>query len=118
MKSITLIFLFLVSFGTVLTAQDYGTPEERAEKMTSEMQKELPLAEEEVDTVKSLNLKYAKIIQREVIDKDLSKWSSYKKIKKINGEKEVELRGLLSESQYQNYEKMKKERSKSMLKNL
>ena len=118
MKSITLMFLFLISFGTLLTAQDYGTPEERAEKMTFEMQKELPLAEEKVDTVKALNLKYAKIIQEEVIDKDLSKWSSYKKIKKINGKKEVELRALLSELQYENYERMKKEQSKSMLKNL
>lgn len=115
MKSILFLFLFTSCLGTTLLAQDYGTPEERAEKMTIEMQKELPLADGEVDTVKALNLKYAQIIQEEVIDQNLSKWSSYKKIKKINGEKEVELRALLTESQYNNYEKMKKAWSKGLL---
>ena len=117
MKRFAFIPLLLLFTATAIFAQDkdYGTPEERAQKMTQEMAKQLPLTEAEVAPVKALNLKYAKIIQAEVIDQDLGWWSSYRKIKKINTEKEAHLKALLSESQYKNYEGMKKAWSKGML---
>lgn len=109
MKILCSIFSLLFSI-QVVQAQSIdnpGTPEERAEKMTSEMQKQLPLNEEQLPTIKALNLKYAQIIQKEVLDQNLSNWSKYNKSMKINKKKEIELKPLLSETQWKNYEKLK-----------
>lgn len=109
MKLIIMISGFLLSFSfTQAQSMDKpGTPEERAEKMTSEMHTQLPLIEQQVSVVQALNLKYAQIIQKEVLDQDLSKWSKYNKSMKINKKKEAELKPLLSETQWKNYEKLK-----------
>ena len=97
------------SFASAQTLENPGTPEERAEKMTSEMHKQLPLTEAQLPAIKALNLKYAKIIQSEVLDKDLNSWSKYNKSMKINKKKEEELKPLLSEAQWKNYKKLKSE---------
>ena len=110
--SILMCSIFFLSF-TGLFAQEipseYDSPEKRAQIMTDEMTIGLPLHNEQVPKIKLLNLKYAKIIQTEIIDTDLSLWSSFFKMKEINSTKEKELLPLFSKSQKENYEKMKKE---------
>lgn len=117
MKQLIVLFSF-ITLSLTATAQlpaEYDTPEKRAEKMTLEMEKALPLQPAQVDTIKALNLKYAQKVQEEVLDSDLSRFSMYKKGKRINEEKEKILKELLSEEQYKNYKKLKSEQSKKMI---
>lgn len=116
MRFITSILLFLITFtfATAQTIDNPGTPEERAEKMTAKMQEKLSLTNEQLPKVKALNLKYAKIMQTEVIDKNLSKWGMYNKGTKINKKKEVELKPLLTSVQWKKYEQMKTEATSKM----
>lgn len=99
-------FLFCFSYLSAQTIDNPGTPEERAEKMTAKMQDELSLTKEQLPKVKALNLKYAQIMQTEVIDPEISMWTMYSRGNKINKKKEVELKPLLTEEQWKKYEKM------------
>ncbi len=100
------------------TLDEPGTPEQRAEKITQEMIQSLPLDSSQVDTIHELNLKYAKRAQEEIIDQDLNKWSMMQKGRKLNKEKEKELQALLSESQWDNYLKMRSESRSKLMKQL
>ncbi len=112
MRFIILFVILLTGcFTQAQTPENPGTPEERAEKLTLRMQEELVLTTEQVPPVKALNLKYAKIMQTEVVDRELSMWTMYNKGTKINKEKEKELKPLLTETQWKKYEMM---RSKAM----
>lgn len=117
MKKALFLLTFIIACLSLQAQEktDYGTPEERAEKMTTEMEKALPLTKEQVPEIEALNLKYAQIIQDEVLDKDLSMFGKYKKIRSINKKKEKELKPLLSEAQYENYDQLKAEQSKKMM---
>jgi len=106
-------FFALLSFNLALAqaqaSSEHGTPEERAGRMTGRMEEELPLRAGQVGSIHALNLKYARRIQREVIDTGMNKVSTYFRIKSINNEKEAELLPLLDAGQKENYEKMKTE---------
>lgn len=108
---IVFILLFTCSFASAQSMENPGTPEERAEKLTIRMQEELTLTADQVAPIKALNLRYAKIMQTEVIDKELNMWTMYNKGTKINKEKEKELKPLLTDAQWKKYETM---RSKAM----
>ena len=108
------MILFSIS-GFAQDVSEYGTPEERAERMTSEMEKELPLEANQVDEIKALNLKYARIIQEEVIETELSLFGKYKKVKSINSEKEKKMMELWSKNYYKNYETLTSKHSIAML---
>ncbi len=115
------MLLFLLGFLCQVQAQSMknpGTPEQRADKITQEMIKTLPLDSSQVDTVHSLNLKYAEKAQKEIIDQNMSKWSMLRKGQKLNNQKEKELKPLLSESQWKNYQKMKSAARGRMLKQM
>jgi hypothetical protein len=117
MKPFLLIFVALFCT-TLLMAQDkskYGTPEERATLVTDRMKSELPLREEQYAPIYKINLHYAKIVQKDIIDPGLSQWASYNKVMKINAQKEKELKPLLTENQFQAYQKMKSEAMQKML---
>lgn len=116
MKQLSIIFFFLMSINALL-AQDksqYGTPEERADKMTKVMTERLVLDKEQVKIIHPINLKYAARAQKEIIDPDMSTWSQYWKVKKIDKEKDKELKPLLSHEQWKAYEKWKAEKMKEM----
>lgn len=105
------ILFLLLAVQSVATGQTipeiYDTPEKRCAIMTDEMIKELPLQPGEVPVIRALNLKYAKIIQKEILDQEISWGAAYFKMKEINQMKEKELLPLLSEKQKENYERMK-----------
>lgn len=122
MKSLMILLLSLL--GTfVLSAQSqqsktespFGTPVERAKLQTEKMKEALPLRADQIDKVYSLNLKYAKIMQKEVFDEGASQWIMYTKGSEINKRKEKELKPMLSEEQLKNYEKLKAEMRKLLL---
>ncbi len=97
------------------TESPFGTPKERAKLQTEKMKAALPLREDQIDKIYTLNLKYAQIMQKEVFDHGASQWTMYTKGSEINKRKEKELKPLLSEAQLKNYEKLKAEMRKQML---
>ena len=97
------------------TESPFGTPMERAKLQTEKMKVALPLRADQIDKSYSLNLKYAKIMQKEVFDQGASQWTMYTKGSEINKRKEKELKPMLSEAQLRNYEKLKAEMRKQML---
>jgi hypothetical protein len=54
-------------------------------------------------------------MQKEVFDQGASQWTMYTKGSEINKRKEKELKKLLSDAQFKNYEKMKAEMRKQMV---
>ena len=118
MKYLVPVFVFLFIHLATTQAQsisEYGAPEERAGRMTERMEEELPLRSDQVKAIYALNLKYARRIQREVIDTDMNKLSGYFRIRSINKEKEEELLPLLDSRQKEQYEKMKVEATRELL---
>ena len=120
MKKIFMMVM-LMGMATVTIAQTIdnpGTPEERAKKITDGMVEALPLDSTQIKTVYNLNLKYAEKAQKEIIDKELGTWSMFRKGQKLNSQKEVELKPMLSESQWNNYLKLKSTRKKDFFNQL
>ena len=117
MKAIISLFtaLLLGPAGFSQTLENPGKPEERAAKITRQMQEHMQLDSRQLQQVEALNLKYAKIAQKEIIDKDLSKWSMYRQGAKLNAKKEQELKPLLSAGQWEAYEQLKKQRTRKLL---
>ncbi len=100
-------FLLLPAWAAAQQGGAYGAPEDRAGRMTREMEQGLPLRPEQVGPVHALNLKYARIVQREVVDTGMNKFSAYLRVQKINREKETELLPLLDAGQRERYELLK-----------
>lgn len=99
---------FCLFFVLVLQAQeDYGTPEERANYQTDQMKGALPLYPGQIERIHQLNLKYSRIVQREVIDTGMNHLSAYFYMQKLINRKEEELFPLLSSSQIRAYENLK-----------
>ena len=111
MKVLTVLFvaLFFGSISFSQTMEDPGTPEERAAKITRQMQARLQLDSIQLQQVEALNLKYARIAQEEIVDKGLSRWAMYRQGTKLNAQKEQELKPLLSARQWEAYEQRKKQ---------
>ncbi|WP_282778471.1 hypothetical protein [Phaeodactylibacter xiamenensis] len=107
--------IFLL-FSLMIKAQgNYGTPEERANYQTDQMKKALPLHPHQIERVHQLNLKYARMVQREVIDTGMNHFSAYFYMQKLIEKKEEELFPLLSEPQIKAYLKLKSAVVKSLI---
>ena len=117
MKVITALFaaLLMGSAGFSQTLENPGTPEERATKITLQMQKNLQLDSVQLQQVEALNLKYAKMAQEKIVGQGLSKWAMYRQGVKLNAQKEQELKPLLSARQWETYVQLKKQRTKKFL---
>lgn len=116
---ITLLILFFVLSET--HAQDFtlenpGTPQQRADSLNQVLIAELNLDSNQIQSLKAINLKYAQIIQKEILDKDLGKWSMFWKGSSINKEKEKELKALFTDSQWKQYQKVKSKYRSQLLK--
>jgi periplasmic protein CpxP/Spy len=82
------------------------TPEERAQFQTDYMKESLSLKGDQETKVHDINVKYAEKIQ-EVYEAPTSDEQKVKSMKRINGEKEAELKLILKPDQYATYEKNK-----------
>ncbi len=110
---LTTLLLGFTSFSQTL--ENPGTPEERAAKITQQMQEQLDLDSLQLQQVEALNLKYAKRAQEEIIDKNLSKRSMFREGTKLSHQKEQELKPLLSATQWEAYEQLKRQRTRKLL---
>lgn len=79
--------------------QEQLTPEQQARKHTAMLTRMLKLSEQQVDTVYKIHLKYAKL--RNEVEKKKDKHKLFDLMSE-------ELRGVLSEEQYQVFEEFKK----------
>ena len=87
-------------------------PSERAEKQTQHMTSELSLTEEQVSQVSAINLKYADKIN-EARDQNKDDHSGMRDaMMTMNSEKDEELKNVLTEDQYNDYEKLVQENHK------
>jgi len=82
------------------------TPEERAQFQTDYMKENLSLKGDQETKVHDINIKYAGKMQ-EVYEAPTSDEQKVKSMKRINGEKEAELKLILKPDQYATYEKNK-----------
>ena len=76
------------------------TPQQRAEKLTQGMSRQLLLSPEQVEQVKAINLKYAE--KNEQLKRNMAK------LKSNNEAKDAELKAVLNPAQYEKYQKMEK----------
>jgi len=124
MKPTTLLTFILVfaiaSMGTFAYSQEKfdefmteTTPEERAQFQTDYMKESLSLKGDQEKKVHDVNVKYAEKMQ-EVYEAPTSDEQKVKSMKRINTEKEAELKLLLSADQYATYEKNKEEMKKKV----
>lgn len=111
-KTIFTICAFI--FSSTLHAQtelpsELDSPRKRADKLTLEMTKKMKLKANQIQPIDSLNYAYAVIMQKEVIDQDLSFWSQYRISMQIMDRKDQQLKTILSEEQYKKYKDLKAE---------
>ena len=112
-RILTVIMLFVAcsSFSLAVSAQNTiskAQAEERAQKMTAQMQKKLSLAEAQYQPVYDINLKYAKVNQQILKGTD-GKMSKLKKLRSTQQSKSKELQAVLTKDQFILYEVWSKE---------
>lgn len=98
---------FMLTLNAQTIPEKYDTPEKRSEIATQQMIEFLPLKPHEVPAIRKINLKYAKMVEKEIIDPELNWLSSLFKMKEINKQREAELFPLFDEKQKANYQKLK-----------
>lgn len=101
-------------FSSALHAQtelppELDSPRKRADKLTLEMTEKMKLQAYQIQHIDSLNYTYANIMQKEVIDQDLSFWSQYRLSMQIMDRKDKQLKAILSKEQYEKYKELKAE---------
>lgn len=90
------------------------TPEQRAQRQTAQMKKQLSLSAEQETTVASINLKYAQQAQT-LLDGGERSRETMKQVRTLMSSKDKELKKVFSEEQYNQYSASKdaqKKRSK------
>ena len=124
MKPATLVTVILVfaitGMGTLAYSQEKldefmteTTPEERAQFQTDYMKENLSLTGDQETKVHNVNVKYAEKMQ-EAYEAPTNKQQKLKAMKRINAEKEGELKLILSADQYGTYEKNKEAMKKKV----
>lgn len=117
----TIILVFaLTDMGTFAYSQEKldefmteTTPEERAQFQTDYMNESLSLKDDQRAKVHDINIKYAEKMQ-EAYEAPTKKQQKLQSMKRINAEKEAELKLILSADQYATYEKNKEEMKKKV----
>ncbi|TAE30222.1 MAG: hypothetical protein EAZ91_10875 [Cytophagales bacterium] len=90
-----------------------STPEERANRQTQQMKKELALTAEQEKSIAVINLNYARQMQP-VIDQVKRDRTTMKQVRQMNNAKEKDLRKVLTDKQFLDYESHKDERRERM----
>jgi hypothetical protein len=123
MKQTTLrwmLFNVLFLFSAAVFAQHpehkamNSTPEERANKITDWMKKNLQLNNNQVSQVQAINLKYAQQNEQLKGSKD-TKEQKMKTMKETEKNRDAELKGILTADQYKKWQ-AKKQETKDMMK--
>jgi len=114
LKTLAILVMFLLA-GTSAFTQQQGqgqgwgnaTPEERAKRQTDMMKTQLNLTAAQEPKVADINLKYAKKMEdvRKISDTAVQ----HKTSKSIQSQKEKEMKGILTDTQFKEYLKMMEE---------
>lgn len=112
-----LVFAFLfftaTTFGqmsiTDIKAGHYGSPEARTLQIDSMMQVGLSLNSDQLPVVHDINLHFSKRVENEVVKQNIGDWTRYRRIMKIQKDKDIELKKVLTETQFEKYEKKRDE---------
>ena len=107
-------FIIIILAGTTVFAQQQGqgqgqgwanaTPEDRAKRQTDMMKTQLNLTAAQEPKVADINLRYAK--KMEDIRKISDTAVQHKSAKNLQSQKDKELKGVLTEAQFKDYQKM------------
>ncbi|MBC8151608.1 MAG: hypothetical protein H7Z72_01720 [Bacteroidetes bacterium] len=89
------------------------TPEQRAERQTAQMKKQLSLTAEQETTVASINLKYAQQMQS-VLETGERNRQTMNQVREMTSSKDADLKKVLDENQYKQYEAFKDEQKDRM----
>ena len=81
----------------------YGTPEYRTQQVDSLMRLGLALRQDQLPKVHDINLRSAKRVEEEVITPKLSDWSKYRRLSKIQNDKDKEMKAVLNATQFEKY---------------
>jgi hypothetical protein len=115
------LLLLSIIFTTVVYGQEIPeclyTPLKRAKLQTKKMSKKLDLTKSQIYVIDSLNLVYAKKVEREIISSDKSKLTKYFRMKRLINEKDKLLKQILTQSQFKIYEKMRSKAMRNIYKN-
>ncbi|QGY44628.1 hypothetical protein GM418_13430 [Maribellus comscasis] len=112
-KIIIAFFISIVTLGAFAQNPNSDkTPEERASFQTEWMTENLTLFEEQVPKIDSLNLVYAK--KMEALKEIQGRFNQLREAKKIAGEKEDELKQILTKDQFKIYQDKKSELREKM----
>ncbi len=103
MKKTVLAVLFVALTSQLGFAQEFKTPTEAAEYQNEIMEKELELTEGQKEEVSKINLKYAEKMS-EIMKREGSKFSKMGDMKKNGKAKKEELKGVLTEDQFEKFE--------------
>ncbi|MCF8246875.1 MAG: sterol desaturase family protein [Saprospiraceae bacterium] len=82
---------------------NYGTPEYRTQQVDSLMRLGLALRQDQLPKVHDINLRSAKRVEEEVITPKLSDWSKYRRLSKIQNDKDKEMKAVLNATQFEKY---------------
>jgi len=110
--AVVMLFVALTS-----SAQQMGDAAERSSKLTEWMRINLNLTDEQLPTVRDINLKYAKKMD-ELKNNSLPKSEKMKQITDNDKAKDDELKNVLTASQFQTYLSKKQEIKKKFKENL
>ena len=89
------------------------SPETRAKSITDKMKSELTLSDDQYNKVYDINLKYAQK-NKEALKEEGTRLTKLKAMKAENEEKNKELKGVLTEEQFEKYKGMRKEMKAGM----
>ncbi len=120
MKKIIFSCFFVIAtllFSITASAQKMGDAAERSAKLTEWMRINLNLTDEQLPTVRDINLKYAKKMDA-LKTNSLPKSEKMKQIEDNDKAKDKELKDVLTSSQFQTYLSKKQEIKKKFKENL
>lgn len=108
-----LLVFSLFVFTSQIVAAQMPTASERATKTTNWMKSNLKLSDDQVPKVQDINLKYANKMD-ELKNSADSKKQKMETMKADESSKDAELKGVLTDSQYQSWLQKKEEMKKQM----
>lgn len=110
----TLFFLFLVTSTTTFAQRStFGTPEERAAKLTARMKEKLNLSAYQEAPIAEINLKYARQNQS-LLETGGRNLRTARQVQNSMKEKDNELKKVLNAGQYKHYQTIKEEMKEEM----
>lgn len=120
MKNITIAFLLTLLISTFAYAQHDGrdkkTPEERAEMLTSRLEKELSLSPEQVQKVKAINLSSAEKTTAARKEAGQERENFREQKMKIEKQRDDDLKAVLTPEQFTKYHQWVEEKHGKMKK--